>query len=326
MLDVRKLKALREVALRQSFSEAAERLGYTQSAISQQISQLERQVGTLLIDRRGRGIKLTPAGRALVECADVILRRLDDAESELEAITGIRHGSLRLAASGESPVTWMPTAIRQFRTRHPGVRVAVTVSEPAAAAALVDSGEAEVAVLGMSGDVKNVRLSGSVAAVHLLDDPVRVALLADHRLAGRLSIGLAELAEDPWILPTRTSAVGEVFTDLCVRSSLKPRVAVRLDDCLTVHGMVASGLGVALVPAMVAALSIRPDVVVRPLHSPEPAQRIVAVVRSGIERSPTVAEMLGELQSAAAEWRSTHPVLSRGITTADHAITEVSRP
>ena len=102
MLDLRKLRALREVALRQSFSDAASRLGYTQSAISQQISQLERQVGTRLLDRRGRALRLTPAGRALVECADVVLRRIVDAEAEVEAITGARQRPLRTAALDDS--------------------------------------------------------------------------------------------------------------------------------------------------------------------------------------------------------------------------------
>jgi DNA-binding transcriptional LysR family regulator len=312
MLDVRKLKALREVALRESFSEAAERLGYTQSAISQQISQLERQVGTLLIDRRGRGVKLTPAGRTLVDCADVIMRRLTDAEAELEAITGVRHGALRLSSCGESAVSWMPAALRRFRTRHPGVRLSVAMSEAgaAAAAAAVDGGEAEIAVVGMP---PGARLDGGVAAVELFDDPVRIALPSDHRLAGRVSIGLAELAEEPWILPAGSSAVGEVFARLCAHAGVKPRVALRLDDALAVHGLVASGLGVAVLPAMVAGLSVRSDVTIRPLHAPEPTQRVVAVVRSGIERSPTVAAMLGELQSSAAAWSSARDLRGPGL-------------
>lgn len=300
MLDVRKLRALREVALRESFSEAAEHLGYTQSAISQQISQLERQVGTLLVDRRGRGIKLTAAGRALVECADVIMRRLTDAEAELEAITGVRHGSLRLTAFGDSAVTWMPAAIRRFRTRHPAVRISLTMADTPTGAGLVDSGEAEIAIVGMTD---RARLTGAVAGIHLFDDPVRVALPSDHRLAGRSAIGIAELAEESWILPAGDSAVGDLFADLCARSGVRPRVAVRLDDQLAVHGLVASGLGVAFVPDTVACLALRGDVVVRPLAPPEPVRRIVAVVRSGIERSPTVAAMVAELQSSAASWR-----------------------
>ena len=96
MLDVRKLAALREIAAHGSFSAAARRLNYSQSAISQQVAQLEREVGTLLIERRGRRIRLTPAGQALADRAGPILRDLREAEAELEAITGLRRGTLRL--------------------------------------------------------------------------------------------------------------------------------------------------------------------------------------------------------------------------------------
>ncbi len=300
MLDVRKLRALREVALRESFSEAAEHLGYTQSAISQQISQLERQVGTLLVDRRGRGIKLTAAGRALVECADVIMRRLTDAEAELEAITGVRHGSLRLTAFGDSAVTWMPAAIRRFRTRHPAVRISLTMADTPTGAGLVDSGEAEIAIVGMTD---RARLTGAVAGIHLFDDPVRVALPSDHRLAGRSAIGIAELAEESWILPAGDSAVGDLFADLCARTGVQPRVAVRLDDRLAVHGLVASGLGVAFVPDTVARW---PCAGTWSSARSRRRNRCAASSRSSGRVSnapPPWRRWSRELQSSAASWR-----------------------
>src|SRR3954471_2051535 len=98
MLDVRRMRVLREVAQRGSFSAAAESLAYTQSAVSQQIAALEREAGTRLVERHARGVRLTDAGPALVEHADAILARLADAEAELEAIAGLRGGRLRLVA------------------------------------------------------------------------------------------------------------------------------------------------------------------------------------------------------------------------------------
>ena len=123
MLDVRRLRVLREVAARGSFSAAAEALSYTQSAISQQIAALEREAGTTLVDRSARGIRLTDAGEALVRHAEAILARLAEAETELEAIAGLRGGRLRLAAFPSAGGSIIPPAVAAFRERHPGVEL-----------------------------------------------------------------------------------------------------------------------------------------------------------------------------------------------------------
>src|SRR3954463_5543295 len=123
MLDVRRMRVLREVAARGSFSAAADALAYTQSAVSQQIAALEREACTRLVERNARGVRLTDAGRALVEHADAILARLADAEAELEAIAGLRGGRPRLAAFASAGATVMPKAIAAFRAEHPGVEV-----------------------------------------------------------------------------------------------------------------------------------------------------------------------------------------------------------
>jgi DNA-binding transcriptional LysR family regulator len=291
MLDVRKLRALREVALRQSFSEAAERLGYTQSAISQQISQLERQVGTQLLDRRGRGVRLTPAGRTLVDCADAVLRRLVDAESELEAITGIRQGSLRVATCAMSTLTWLPAVVRRFRARYPAVRLCLTPTDGRTGAGLVRDGEADIAVVGIPA---GATFDAGLARIPLFTDPLR--------LAGRASLALADLAEDPWIVAPRDSPLGDAFADLCLREGVKPRVAIRADDWFAVHGLVAAGLGVAFLPAIATTIPLRDDVVTRPLHAPEPVRQVAALLRAGIERSPAVVAMLTDLQTGAATY------------------------
>src|SRR6185312_3108386 len=111
MLDVKRLKVLREVAAQGSFSAAADKLGYTQSAVSQQIAALEREAGATLIERNPRGLRLTGAGEALVRHADKILARLAEAEAELEAIAGLRGGRLRLAAFESAASSIMPLAI-----------------------------------------------------------------------------------------------------------------------------------------------------------------------------------------------------------------------
>src|SRR3954449_7860760 len=144
MLDVRRMRVLREVARRGSFSAAADTLAYTQSAISQQIAALEREAGAKLVERNARGVRLTDAGRALVEHADVILARLADAEAELEAIAGLRGGRLRLAAFPSAGATIMPEAISRFRARPPARRLPPEPADPEPALVGLRAGDADL--------------------------------------------------------------------------------------------------------------------------------------------------------------------------------------
>src|SRR5436853_7159357 len=144
MLDVKRMRVLREVAAKGSFSAAAESLSYTQSAISQQIAALEREAGTTLVERNARGVRLTDAGRALVGHAEAILARLADAEAELEAISGLRAGRVRLGAFPSAGATLMPKAIAAFREAHPGVEVQLHPAEPDDGMALLRAGELDI--------------------------------------------------------------------------------------------------------------------------------------------------------------------------------------
>src|SRR5687767_12331122 len=130
MLDVKRMKVLREVAAQRSFSAAAQKLGYTQSAVSQQIAALERESGSVLIERNPRGIRLTDAGEALVRHAEGILARIADAEAELEAIAGLRGGRLRLGSFPTAGATLMPKAIAAFSGKHPGVELSLAEADP----------------------------------------------------------------------------------------------------------------------------------------------------------------------------------------------------
>src|SRR3954452_17138818 len=146
MLDVRRLRVLREVAACGSFSAAAESLSFTQSAVSQQVAALEREAGAKLLDRGPRGVRLTDAGRALVEHADVILARIEDAEEQLAAIAGLRGGRLRLATFQSAGATIVPRALGEFHRRYPDVDLIVTLEEEDARGTLV-SGEADLAIV-----------------------------------------------------------------------------------------------------------------------------------------------------------------------------------
>src|SRR4051812_39142944 len=155
MLDVRRMRVLREVAVRGSFSAAAEALSFTQSAVSQQIAALEREVGTVLVQRNARGVRLTEAGEALVRHTDAVLARLAEAEAELEAIAGLRGGRLRLAAFESAAASLMPLAIAGFRAAHPGIELSLILAEPDTSAPMLKSGELDLA-LGFDSRVRPV--------------------------------------------------------------------------------------------------------------------------------------------------------------------------
>src|SRR5258708_3495485 len=141
MLNVNRLRVLREVAARGSFSAAAQSLSYTQSPVSQQIATLEAETGTLLVERRPRGLRLTPAGQALVEHADAIMARLESAEAELASIAGVGGGRLRMASFPTAGATLMPLAVAEFSARHPGVELTLAEGEPEDMAPRLRDGE-----------------------------------------------------------------------------------------------------------------------------------------------------------------------------------------
>jgi DNA-binding transcriptional LysR family regulator len=299
MLDVRKLAALREIATRGSFSAAAQGLNYSQSAISQQVAQLEREVGTLLIERRGRRIRLTPAGQALADRAGPILRDLREAEAELEAITGLRRGTLRLTVFASAAATVVPPAMARFRAGHPGVAITMTIAESGAALSHVANGEADIAIINKSD---TFAAGPAVAVSGLLEDPMRVALPLGHRLAERQSVRLADLSAEPWMLATSSSCADwEVFVTACRRAGFEPRIAFRHDDYLALQGLVAAGLGVALLPDLATA-SVRDDIVLCPLEPRGPVRHVATVVSAGNCQSPTVEAMLEALRDSAAAY------------------------
>ena len=298
MLDVRRMRVLKEVAAQRSFSAAAEKLGYTQSAVSQQIAALEREAGSILIERHPRGIRLTDAGEALVRHADKILARLAEAEAELEAIAGLRGGRLRLGSFPTAGATLMPRAIAQFSSRHPAVELSLVEAEPDESLPRLKAGELDLILVD---DSPAPDADDDVEYVHLLDDPLHLVLPADHPLVSRRRIRIEDLAAEPWIQGTQICACTRQTQIACSNAGFEPRVAYQSDDFQVVQGLVAAGVGVALIPGL-ALVSERPDVVIRPIGSKPPVRKITAATLANGYRSPAVTEMLEILTTIAADY------------------------
>ena len=308
MLDVRRMRVLREVARTGSFSAAAEALSFTQSAVSQQIAALERETGSTLVDRGARGVRLTEAGEILVRHADVILARLDDAQAELDALSGLRGGRVRLVSFPTAGASIMPRAIAEFRARHPAIDLSLQVAEPADAVLMLRGGEADVSVVIEAP--WDCATNDGLERTHLLDDPMFVVLPKCHELASRAKVKLSDLAAEPWLLGVHgTCADTSVFLRACTQAGFEPQIAFDSDDYNAIQGFVAAGMGVSFIPRL-AIVTVRDDVVIRPIAPRAPVRRIVATTLDGGYRSPAMDAMLEILVAVGAEFAEDRPALT----------------
>jgi len=306
MLDVRRMKVLREVAARGSFSAAAESLSFTQSAISQQVAALERETGAKLLERGARGVRLTDAGRALVCHADAILARLDDAEEELAALAGLRGGRLRLASFQSAGATLVPRAVAAFRSRHPEVELSMVEAEPDDAQERLRSGEIDLALVYDFEPVPG-SLGDDLELAPLIDDTYEAVLAKDHPLAARRRVRMADMREDPWIASSPRSGCRAITERACSDAGFEARVAFEADETTSAMALVAAGVGVTIFPRL-ALNPLHPGVVARSLGRDAPVRRIWAARLADGYRSPASEAMLQILLDVADEFRETEPL------------------
>ena len=295
MLDPRRLAALQAVARHGSVTAAARALDYTQPAISHQLARLEHDVGIPLLVRAGRSVRLTEAGAALAGHADAILARLADAEEDLAAFAGLRAGRVRLVAFPSGSASLVPVALAALARAHPGVRASFVEEEPPEALALLAAGEADVALVFAYPEDEGV-LPAHLEAEALLDDELLACLPAGHpAAAGPGPVDLAELAGDPWIAGCERCR--SHLLHAAAQAGFRPRIVHETDDAACVQGLVAAGLGVALLPALGLDALRRADVAVRALRRPAP--RTVLAVAVVPPRPPAVQALLTVLRQAA---------------------------
>ena len=304
MLHVGRLRVLSEVVGRGSFSGAAEALSYTQSAVSQAIARLEAETGTALVVRDRQGVRPTAAGATLVEHAETILAQIDAAEADLSAVLGVRIGRLRMASFPSAGATLMPLAIATFRERHPDVALTLAEGEPEEIAPRLRGGEFDLALLFEFPGARE-RPGAGLRTVALLEDPMHVALPAAHPLADKPALTLAELRDQDWVQTSAPSPCARHVVRSCLAAGFEPHVTFESDDYETVQGLVAAGVGVALIPRL-ALTRVRPGIVVRELAPRSPARTVVAATTGGPAVAPAAKTMIGVLSEVARRYTDAH--------------------
>lgn len=298
MLDVRRLRVFKEVAGRRSFSEAADALDYTQSAVSQQISALERELGLTLIERGTRPVRLSHAGQLLLERCDAIFGEIATAEADLRAVAGLQAGALRIGGFATACATLIPSAIATFARRHPGVELTLTEHEPSIAERRLRAAELDLAVTYCLGEQQQLPVADGLERAHLADDRFVVALPEDHHLTRRSSLELRELSDERWTAaPAQGPSAGyrAFIARLCRDAGFEPEIAYETQDLWTGRAIVAAGLAIALMPEL--AFTIKhPGVVTRPLTDVPPARRILAV-HANKRHNPAIPAMLELLRT-----------------------------
>ncbi len=301
-MDLNRLKALREISRSGTMAAAADALCITPSAVSQQIAQLEAEVDVALTDRHGRGVRLTPAGEALVVHVERVMVILDQARSELAELKREIAGELRVAAFPSVASAIMPGVVNSLRTVFPRLHVTLEELEPLEGLAALSSWRADVAFVD-DLSVPLAKKEESYGTVALMEDTLHVLLPEQHALARKASLAVADLRNENWALDSTSAAFGEFIADLCRRAGFEPRLNARCKGFELVAAMVSSGASVSIAPSLRVAKPLPGLKAVR--LRPEVRRKISLAFRKGERKHPAIQVFVEEAVRAAGKQDST---------------------
>lgn len=302
LIDLKHLQALEAIERTGTISAAARELGYSQPAISQQISQVERALGTPLLNRGRGGVTLTEAGAVLVRAGTSALATVVRALSDVEAIAGLRSGTVRVATFPSAAAVLLPGALEAVREAHPGLTYVVLEREPAEALEMLRAGKCDIALIydysSALTDEVPLRLLPEEVSFPIVKESIKVALPADHDLAQERVIDLRDLAEETWIAGCAESQTHVI--DLCQAMGFTPNIRFETQNHVAIHRLVQAGFGVALLPELVAAAGSTGDPLKLLDCSPSSFRTARAVTTETLVAIPGVRVVLDELQKAPA--------------------------
>ncbi|MFF9014954.1 LysR family transcriptional regulator [Streptomyces sp. NPDC014870] len=297
--DIKKLQILRTLRDRGTVTATAETLLMTPSAVSQQLTNLAKQLGVQLLEAQGRRVRLTDAAHLVLRHAEAVFAQLERADAELDGYLRGEAGQVRVAAFSTAVPALVVPAVQQLRTAHPGLDVKIREAEAAEAYELLATGDVDLA-LSLAAHAPSAR-DPKFSRVPLLADPLDVALPAGHPLADAPGLRLADLSAEPWIFGG-SGPWSEITTAACEAAGFVPEQAHSAAGWTAILAMVEAGMGVALVPRMASAERRgERGIVMRVLSADQPRRHVVAAVRRGAEEGPAVARVLAALRQAAVQ-------------------------
>ncbi|MEU6948282.1 LysR family transcriptional regulator [Streptomyces sp. NPDC046316] len=297
--DIKKLQILRTLRDRGTVTATAEALLMTPSAVSQQLSNLAKQLGVPLLEAHGRRVRLTDAAHLVLRHAEAVFAQLERADAELDGYLRGEAGQVRVAAFSTAVPALVVPAVQHLRTAHPGLDVRIREAEAAEAYELLTVGDVDLA-LSLAAHAPSAR-DPKFSRVPLLADPLDVALPAGHPLADAPGLRLADLSAEPWIFGG-SGPWSEITTAACEAAGFVPEQAHSAAGWTAILAMVEAGMGVALVPRMASAERRgERGIVMRVLSADQPRRHVVAAVRRGAEEGPAVARVLAALRQAAVQ-------------------------
>jgi DNA-binding transcriptional LysR family regulator len=296
-IDLRRLRILRELEQRGTVAATAAALHLTPSAVSQQLAALARELGVPVLERRGRGVRLTGQARLLLEHAGVVQAQLERARADLAAWDEGQLGFVTIGGFSTAIAGLVVPAMRQLAGARPGIRLTVVEAEPPDIFTRLDTGDIDVAI-AVDHRRGPSRQDGRYARVDLLADPLDAVLRPDHPAADAGGVRLTDLAADPWISGNPGDFCSEVILALCATAGFSPAVRHHSNDWQTIAALVAAGAGVALIPRLAQPLH-QDGLVVCPVREHHAVRNIFAAVRAGAERDPVLSVVLDELRRAA---------------------------
>ncbi|MEU7605313.1 LysR family transcriptional regulator [Streptomyces sp. NPDC041003] len=293
--DIKKLRILRTLAEQGTVTATAEALHMTPSAVSQQLTNLARQLGVTLLEAEGRRVRLTDAAHLVLRHAEAVFAQLEAADAELAGYLAGDAGEVRVGAFSTAVPALVVPAVAALRTTRPGVEVRVREAEAAESYELLSAGGVDLA-LSLAAHAPTAR-DARFTRVTLLEDPLDVALPPGHPLAGAAGLRLADLSGDRWIYGG-SGPWSEITRTACEAAGFVPEQAHSASGWTAILAMVEAGMGVALVPRMVS--SRVSGVAVRVLAHDRPTRHVIAAVRRGAEAAPALSHVLAALRAAAA--------------------------
>jgi molybdate transport repressor ModE-like protein len=295
MIDARRLRVLREVAQQGTLAAAADALHLTPSAVSQQLAALEREVGQPVLERNGRGVRLTGAAEVLVAHANVVLAQLEAAAADVAAYAEGIVGTVRVAGFATALGELVAPAVVALRESHPRLALTVVESEAPGCFLALARGDVDIAI-SMASSQAPPADDTRFRRRPLMADTLDAVVPAGHPLARLAEIPLGALAGEDFVGPPEGTSCHDVTVTGCAAAGFTPAFRHRTLDFHTAMALAAAGLGVTLVPRLGQA-AVPPGAIVRPLADPAPARHVFAATRAGAERRPALAAVLDALSS-----------------------------